>query len=113
MRDCFNREINYLRISVTDKCNLRFRYCMTEKGVPIRRHDDFLSLEQIAEVVRTASRLGIEKIRLTGGEPLVKRGIVDLVQMIKSIPGIKHLGMTTNGLLLEVQPDSIAGGWLP
>jgi cyclic pyranopterin phosphate synthase len=100
MYDSFKRRIDYLRISVTDKCNLRCRYCMPEEGVPKRRHEDFLSHEQIVEVVRAAVGLGLTKIRLTGGEPLVKRGIVELVAMIRAVPGVRHLAMTTNGTLL-------------
>ncbi len=101
MFDLFSRDITYLRISVTDKCNLRCRYCMPAEGVPKRSHDDFLTFEQITEVARAAVGLGIRKIRLTGGEPLVKRGIVDLVRMLAGIEGLEHLGMTTNGTLLE------------
>ncbi len=101
MLDKFDREIDYLRISLTDKCNLRCTYCLPEEGVALRKHEEFLSLEQIAEVVRVGVGLGLKKIRLTGGEPLVKKGIVDLVRMIKSINGVEHLAMTTNGVLLE------------
>jgi len=100
MRDSFDRDVTYLRISVTDKCNLRCRYCMPPEGVNLRRHGDFLSLEQMAAVARAAAGLGIAKVRLTGGEPLVKRGIVDLVAMIAAIDGVEHLAMTTNGTLL-------------
>jgi len=100
MYDSFNRRIDYLRISVTDKCNLRCRYCMPEEGVTPRRHEDFLSHEQIVEVVRAAVGLGLTKIRLTGGEPLVKRGIVELAGQIRAVPGVRHLAMTTNGTLL-------------
>jgi cyclic pyranopterin phosphate synthase len=100
MQDSFNRRIDYLRISVTDKCNLRCRYCMPEEGVPIRSHEEFLSFEQITAVVRVAVKLGVTKVRLTGGEPLVKRGIVDLVRMLRAVEGLKHLAMTTNGILL-------------
>ncbi len=100
MYDSFRRRIDYLRISVTDKCNLRCRYCMPEEGVPLRRHEEFLSHEQIVEVVRAAVGLGLTKIRLTGGEPLVKRGIVELVGMIRAVPGVRQLAMTTNGTLL-------------
>jgi cyclic pyranopterin phosphate synthase len=100
MRDSFSRDITYLRISVTDKCNLRCRYCMPPEGVPLLRHEDILSFEQMADAVRAAVRLGITKVRLTGGEPLVKRGIVDLVRMIATIDGLGHLAMTTNGTLL-------------
>ncbi|MBN1835386.1 MAG: radical SAM protein [Spirochaetales bacterium] len=100
MYDSYNREINYLRISVTDKCNLRCRYCMPAEGVPARSHEEFLSFEQIVQVVRVGVGLGLTKIRLTGGEPLVKRGIVELVRMIREVEGVRHLGMTTNGVLL-------------
>ena len=101
MFDQFDRAITYLRISVTDKCNLRCRYCMPEEGVAQRSHRDFLSFEQLAEVTRAAVGLGITKVRLTGGEPLVKRGIVDLVRMLRGIEGIEQLSMTTNGTLLS------------
>jgi GTP 3',8-cyclase len=100
MRDSFDRDITYLRISVTDKCNLRCRYCMPPEGVPPLAHEDLLSLEQMTEAARAAVGLGIAKIRLTGGEPLVKRGIVELVRMIAAIEGLEHLAMTTNGTLL-------------
>jgi cyclic pyranopterin phosphate synthase len=100
MYDSYKRRIDYLRISVTDKCNLRCRYCMPEEGVPQRRHEDFLSHERIVEVVRAAVGLGLTKIRLTGGEPLVKRGVVELAGMIRAVPGVRHLAMTTNGTLL-------------
>src|SRR4030042_5004361 len=100
MYDSFNRRIDYLRTSVTDKCTLRCRYCMPEEGVAPRRHEEFLSHEQIVEVVRAAVGLGLTKIRLTGGEPLVKRGIVELAGLIRKVPGVGHLAMTTNGTLL-------------
>ncbi len=100
MFDRFERSITYLRISVTDKCNLRCRYCMPAGGVPVRPHGDFLSFEQITAVARAAVGLGVTKIRLTGGEPLVKRGIVELVRMLAGIEGLGHLAMTTNGTLL-------------
>jgi len=101
MLDSYNRPITYLRISVTDKCNLRCRYCMPAEGVPVRDHSEFLTLEQMTEVARAAAGLGITKIRLTGGEPLVKRGIVDLVGMLAGIVGLEHLAMTTNATLLS------------
>ena len=100
MRDKFNREITYLRISITDKCNLRCTYCMPEDGVELQSHSDFLSFEQIEKVVKSAARLGIRKIRLTGGEPLIKNGIVNLVKMISAVDDITEIGMTTNGILL-------------
>jgi len=111
MLDSFNREINYLRISVTDRCNLRCNYCMPAEGIKQLPHEDILSYEDIVEVVIIAVRLGIDKVRITGGEPLVRKGIVDLMKMIAEIDGIKDLGMTTNGLLLDkfAQPLADAG----
>jgi cyclic pyranopterin phosphate synthase len=100
MFDSFNREITYLRISVTDLCNLRCTYCMPAEGVKLRPRSEFLSYEEIAAVAREAAGLGITKIRLTGGEPLVKKDIADLVRMLKSIPGVREVGLTTNGTLL-------------
>jgi cyclic pyranopterin phosphate synthase len=101
MFDSYNRRINYLRISVTDRCNLRCTYCMPAEGIPLMLHSDILSFEEIMEVVDAALILGVDKVRITGGEPLVRRGIVNLVQMIASKPAIQDLGMTTNGQLLE------------
>ena len=100
MLDRFNREITYLRVSVTDRCNLRCRYCMPEEGVFLKPHDEILTFEQIAEICRVASGLGIWKVRLTGGEPLVRKNIVHLVKMLKEIRGIKELCLSTNGTLL-------------
>ncbi|MGO8696077.1 MAG: GTP 3',8-cyclase MoaA [Rectinemataceae bacterium] len=100
MRDSYGREINYLRVSVTDRCNLRCLYCMPASGVRLLRHEDILSYERMAEVVRAAAALGFEKVRLTGGEPLARKGLVELVSLIAQIPGIRTLGMTTNGTML-------------
>lgn len=100
MKDTFNRNINYLRISVTDRCNLRCRYCMPEEGVKMLSHDDILSFEEIYQVAETAVGMGIQKIRLTGGEPLVRKGIVELVKMLAGLRGVTDLSMTTNGILL-------------
>ena len=99
--DKFQRKIDYLRISITDKCNLRCQYCMPEDGVNLLKHEDIISFEEIAKVVETSAKYGIDKIRITGGEPLVRRGITDLIRMIASVDGIKDLAMTTNGFLLE------------
>lgn len=101
MYDRFNRHITYLRISVTDRCNLRCVYCMPAEGIQLLKHEDILSFDEIVEVARVAVGMGIRKIRITGGEPLVRRGITDLVKMIASIPGIEDLSMTTNGVLLD------------
>lgn len=100
MLDRFNRHINYLRISVTDRCNLRCHYCMPEKDPCMLRHEDILRFEEIQQVVAVAVPLGINKIRLTGGEPLVRKDIVALVSMIAAVPGVENLAMTTNAVLL-------------
>ena len=100
MFDRYNRPINYLRISVTDRCNLRCTYCMPEEGVRLIDHSDILSFEEIADFTRMAVSRGITKVRLTGGEPLVRKGIVELVEMLAKIDGLEDLTMTTNGILL-------------
>jgi len=101
MIDLYNRQISYLRISVTDRCNLRCRYCMPEDGVRMLQHDDILSFEEIVDVARVAVDMGINKIRFTGGEPLVRKGIVDLVSLVAGVRGVIDLAMTTNGILLR------------
>lgn len=106
--DAYNRPISYLRISVTDRCNLRCIYCMPPQGVPWRPHQEILSYEEIEMVVRAAAELGISKVRLTGGEPLVRPGIVDLVRMLAGIPGVDDLAMTTNGILLSEHTTALA-----
>jgi cyclic pyranopterin phosphate synthase len=100
MYDRYSRRITYLRISVTDRCNLRCAYCMPSHAVAWLDRRDILSFEEIYEVARTAVDMGMDKIRLTGGEPLVRRGVLDLVAMIGRIEGIKDYAMTTNGVLL-------------
>lgn len=101
MKDPFGRNINYLRISVTDLCNLRCRYCMPEEGIPKLSRKDILTVEEIAEIAKVFVKLGINKVRLTGGEPLVRRGILDIVEKIGKLDGLKDLAMTTNGVLLK------------
>ncbi|HLN52892.1 MAG TPA: GTP 3',8-cyclase MoaA [Lentimicrobium sp.] len=101
MKDKFNRNINYLRISVTDRCNLRCTYCMPEEGVVMLPHEQILTFEEIFEATQTAVSLGISKVRITGGEPLVRKGIIHLIEMLASIDGINDLSMTTNGILLK------------
>ncbi len=101
MLDRYNRNIHYLRISVTDRCNLRCTYCMPGEGITLIDKKDILTLEEIVDVVTTgASKFGIRKIRFTGGEPLVRKGIVELVEKVSSIDGIEETSMTTNGILL-------------
>lgn len=97
----YHRAISYLRVSITDRCNLRCVYCMPEEGVPALRHEDILRYEEIKRLVRIAAELGISRVRLTGGEPLVRRGIEDLIAMLVAIPGIEELALTTNGTLLR------------
>jgi len=99
--DSFGRNINYLRISVTDRCNLRCIYCMPPEGVPQMSHNEILSYEEIRAVVRAAAELGINKIRLTGGEPLVRVELPNLVRMLSQIEGIEELSLTTNGIFLK------------
>jgi cyclic pyranopterin phosphate synthase len=99
--DPFGRSINYLRISVTDRCNLRCIYCMPPEGVPQMSHSEILSYEEIRTVVQAAAELGINKIRLTGGEPLVRAELPELVRMLSQIEGIQELSLTTNGTLLK------------
>jgi cyclic pyranopterin phosphate synthase len=101
MKDSYGRVIDYLRISVTDLCNLRCLYCMPEKGVEKREHKDILSVEEIEEIVSAAVDLGVTKVRVTGGEPLVRRGILEICRRIGAIPGVEKLCMTTNGVLLK------------
>lgn len=101
MYDRFKRNINYLRISVTDRCNLRCTYCMPAEGIQLMKHDEILSFEEIEAFARLAISQGISKIRLTGGEPLVRNGIVKLVSLLANIKGIEDLSMTTNGILLD------------
>jgi len=106
--DGFQRGIDYLRISVTDRCNLRCVYCMPPDGVPLVSHQDILSYEEILLVVRAAVEIGMDKIRITGGEPLVRAGIVDLVRMISRVEGIRDISMTTNGILLSKYAEKLA-----
>ncbi len=101
MKDTEGRNITYLRISVTDRCNLRCIYCMPSDGIRLVEHSQILSFDQIVEFTKVAVSMGIEKVRITGGEPLVRKGIELLVERIASVEGIKELTMTTNGTLLE------------
>lgn len=100
MIDNYNRNITYMRVSVTELCNLRCRYCMPEEGIAKKSHEEMMTAEETIMAVKSAARLGIRKIRITGGEPLVKRGIVKLCGAISEIPGIEEVCMTTNGTLL-------------
>jgi len=108
LKDTFNRTIDYIRISITDRCNLRCVYCMPSGGVKFLEHRDILQYEEIARILRVAVHTGMRKVRITGGEPLVRRNITDLIKMIKGIEGIHQLSMTTNGILLERYAEPLA-----
>jgi len=99
--DPYKRLINYLRISVTDRCNLRCTYCMPEAGVSLIPHEEILTYEELLRIVNVFSEEGISKIRLTGGEPLIRKGIVGFISSLSKIKGIKDLSLTTNGILLK------------
>jgi len=105
--DAFRRPITYLRVSVTDRCNLRCVYCMPEAGLPWIPNPDILSYEEIAEIVRAAASIGVRSIRLTGGEPLIRRHLERLVAMLAEIPGIDDIALSTNGLLLADQATAL------
>ena len=107
MQDTYGRTIEYLRISLTDRCNFRCIYCMPEEGVDPIPHESILRIEEMARAVRIAADLGIRSIRLTGGEPLVRKGVVDLVREIADTPGIDNVSMTTNGVLLPSMADEL------
>ena len=111
LRDGYGRAIRYLRVSVTDRCNLRCRYCMPEDGVDWMDHSNLLSYEQIARLVGLFAKLGVEKVRLTGGEPLVRRDLHRLAAAVSGTPGIREVAVTTNGVLLAEQlPGLVAAG---
>jgi cyclic pyranopterin phosphate synthase len=112
LADAFNRPITYLRVSVTDKCNLRCVYCMPEAGLEWLRRDELLSYEEIVAIVRAAALVGVRTIRLTGGEPLVRRDLHRLVAGINAIDGIDDIALSTNALLLEDQLDALVAAGL-
>jgi cyclic pyranopterin phosphate synthase len=95
-----SRPINYLRVSITDRCNLRCVYCMPKEGVPRLEHQEVLTYEEILKLVQVFTGLGIQKVRVTGGEPLVRKGVLDFLKALKEIPGIRDISLTTNGVLL-------------
>ena len=101
MIDSYGRNINYLRISITDLCNLRCRYCMPEKGITKIQRDQILRLEEIYELAKIFVSLGVNKVRITGGEPLIRKGILNLIENVGKLNGIKDFAMTTNGILLK------------
>jgi cyclic pyranopterin phosphate synthase len=110
--DAFRRPITYLRVSVTDRCNLRCVYCMPEAGLPWIAKPDILTFEEITAIVRAAASIGVRSIRLTGGEPLIRRDLELLVAMIAAVPGIDDIALSTNGLLLAQQAPALAAAGL-
>lgn len=107
MIDHHGRPIDYLRLSVTDRCNLRCRYCMPEAGIGKQRHEDMLRNEECITIVKSMADLGVKKVRITGGEPLVRKGLAHLVDGLRCIDGIKDVSLTTNGILLTSQLDGL------
>jgi cyclic pyranopterin phosphate synthase len=107
MHDGFGRRIEYLRISVTDKCNLRCVYCMPEEGLPWLKREELLSYEEITDVVSVMARMGLRRIRITGGEPLVRRDLPTLVRKLRAVDGIDDIALSTNAVLLDVQADEL------
>ncbi|MBI5101646.1 MAG: GTP 3',8-cyclase MoaA [Nitrospirae bacterium] len=112
MEDNFFRVIDYLRLSVTDRCNLRCVYCMPASGLQPFDHSDILSYEEIIRIVRVAARLGVRKVRITGGEPLTRKNLSFLVSSLKKIEGIEDLSMTTNGILLDKYAQELSAAGL-
>ena len=112
MKDSHGRVIDYLRISLTDRCNFRCIYCMPADGVSMMTHDEILRIEEIEQIARVATRIGIRSVRLTGGEPLVRRGVVDLVRSLHDMPEIKNISLTTNAVLLPDMADDLKAAGL-
>jgi cyclic pyranopterin phosphate synthase len=107
MIDQFGRRIEYLRVSVTDKCNLRCVYCMPLHGMPWMHHAELLTYEEIERVVRIMAGMGLRRVRITGGEPLVRRDLPELVRMIAAVPGIDDLSLSTNAVLLAEHAEAL------
>lgn len=109
MIDQAGREIDYLRVSVTDRCNLRCVYCMPAEGIPLLSHSDLLSFEEIERICACAAKLGIKKFKLTGGEPLVRLGLPELARRLRKLPGAEQVTLTTNGVLLGKYAGELVG----
>jgi cyclic pyranopterin phosphate synthase len=112
LTDRFGRVHDYLRISVTDRCNLRCLYCMPEEGMAFTESENLLSYDQIVEVVEAGAGLGITKLRITGGEPLIRPGLDGLIGRLSAIPGIKDIALTTNGVFLAKQAEVLRAAGL-
>jgi cyclic pyranopterin phosphate synthase len=107
LQDNFGRTIDYLRLSITDRCNLRCRYCMPESGVDSLPHHDVLSYEEFLRITRLAIALGVRKVRITGGEPLVRRGLIDFIRQLRALDAHLELALTTNGILLANMAEEL------
>jgi len=107
MKDTFGRRVEYLRVSVTDKCNLRCVYCMPLEGLPWMRRQELLTYEEIEHVVRVMAGMGLRRVRITGGEPLVRRDLPELVRLLAAVPGIEDLSLSTNAVLLAEHADAL------
>ncbi|MBP1764971.1 MAG: moaA 3 [Firmicutes bacterium] len=112
MLDSYDRKIEYLRVSVTDRCNLRCRYCMPDEGIASESHSDILTLEQIARLVKVSTQVGISKVRFTGGEPLVRKDITKLIAQVAEIPQITDIAITTNGILFDGMAEDLKAAGL-
>lgn len=112
MLDAFGREIRYLRLSITDRCNLRCRYCMPDEGVPPTAHDDLLRYKELLRIAAAAVSLGIDRFKVTGGEPLVRHGCAEFIRHLKALPGVRQVTLTTNGLLLPPLLDELCAAGL-
>ena len=110
--DNFNRHLNYLRISITDRCNLKCRYCEPQDLIPKLSHNEILTYEEILRLVRIATRLGISKVRITGGEPLVRKGVYEFLHELTATEGLKDVSLTTNGVLLKDTLEKIQDAYL-
>ena len=108
MKDQYGRTIDYLRISVTDRCNLRCTYCMPEEGITCIPHEEILRYEEMEQICRIMAEMGLKHIKVTGGEPLVRKGISGFIRTLKEIPGIETVTLTTNGILLESMAEELA-----
>jgi cyclic pyranopterin phosphate synthase len=108
MKDNFGRTISYLRLSITDRCNLRCRYCMPATGIEQRQHGDILSYDEMLRIVAAAATLGIRKVRITGGEPLVRKGVIGFLQQLAGVEGIEEIALTTNGILLADYAEQLS-----
>jgi cyclic pyranopterin phosphate synthase len=107
MKDQFGRTVQYLRVSVTDKCNLRCVYCMPLEGLEWLQRDQILSYEEIEQIIRVMAPMGLERVRITGGEPLVRRDVAELVKLLAAVPGIRDLSLSTNAVLLAEQAEDL------